>query len=256
MRKRSGFTLVEVLLAIFIGLILMGVAYVAMTSGQRASAGMERKVAAMQDVRGALQTMGLELSMASYNSNYVSGIWHDLPNPGGPVTCTPSGDQTYRGIRRATPTFIAIEMDLGETGFAGDESGEIVYYEYDPANQYIKRQAANCGKNLGYGVPFLGSNPHAANPTPRTVRVINNNVEAPARNIVNGRNQVAVFRYYNGRNPANELYPDINRDDIRDIRRIDIILAVETDEVDPSSQTRRQMTYSTSVFVRNHALGS
>lgn len=256
MRRRTGFTLVEVLFAIFIGLILMGVAYVAMNSGQRASAGMERKVAAQQDVRGAMQTIGLELSMASYNPNYLTGIWHDLPPIGNTVQCTPLGNQTYKGIREATPNSITVEMDLGESNFAGDERGEIIRYVYDTARQFVSRETANCGNSRGTGaaLPFLGMSP--ASHKPRTVRVINNNLEAPPRNIVNGRNEVAVFRYYDGRNPANELYPHLNGDQIPDIRRIDITLAVETDEVDPNSHVRRQMTYSTSVFVRNHALGS
>ena len=82
------------------------------------------------------------------------------------------------------------------------------------------------------------------------MRVINNDL-----NIVNGRNDVAVFRYYNGIGAGGELFPHINPGDIPNIRRIDITLAVETDEVDPSTKTRKQMTSMTSVAVRNHALG-
>jgi hypothetical protein len=41
---------------------------------------------------------------------------------------------------------------------------------------------------------------------------------------------------------------------IPNIRRIDITLAVETEEVEPTTKARRQMTYSTSMLVRNHAL--
>jgi prepilin-type N-terminal cleavage/methylation domain-containing protein len=91
--NERGFTLVEILFAIFVGMVLMGAAYLAMNSGQQSSAGIERKVAAQQDVRASLQTMGLELSMASYNPNYVSGIWHDLPPFGNIVQCTASGNQ-------------------------------------------------------------------------------------------------------------------------------------------------------------------
>jgi type II secretory pathway component PulJ len=217
----KGFSLVEILFAIFVGMVLMGAAYLAMNSGQQASAGIERKVAAQQDVRASLQTMGLELSMASYNPNYITGIWHDLPQPGQLVSCA-SGNQTNRGIRKPTPTSIIVEMDVGESGSVGDQKGEIVLYEYDKDNQYISRQTANCGNNLGYGIPFLGSNPNASPPKPRTVRVINNNLEDPSRNIVNGRNDVAVFRYYNGIGAGGELFPDINPDDIPNIRRIDI----------------------------------
>jgi len=77
-RKDKGFTLVELLMAVFIGLILLSAVYVSISSGQRSSVGIDRRVAAQQDVRGALQTMGIELSMASFNPNFFSGIWHRL----------------------------------------------------------------------------------------------------------------------------------------------------------------------------------
>jgi hypothetical protein len=236
-------------------MVLMGAAYLAMNSGQQASAGIERKVAAQQDVRASLQTMGLELSMASYNPNYRTGIWQDIPAIGSGLSCTPSANQTCRGIREATPTAITVEMDLGESNKVGDEKGEIVRYRYNTDNQFISRETINCDKrNVGGALPFLGSNPNASTPKPRTVRVINNNLDDPFRNILNGRNDVAVFRYYNGIGAGGELFPDINPGDIPNIRRIDITLAVETDEVDPSTKARKQMTYMTSVAVRNHAL--
>jgi prepilin-type N-terminal cleavage/methylation domain-containing protein len=247
---QRGFTLVEVLFAIFMGAMLMAVAYIAMTSGQQSSAGMERKVAAQQDVRAALQVMRLELSMASYNPNYISGIWHDLPAMGSIVQCTASGNQAYKGIREAAPTSITIEMDLNENSRMGDPSlSEIVRYNYDMANQYITRETANCGKTRdpGAAFPFLGDNPKKGRP--RTVRVINDTL-----GVANGHNAPAVFRYYDARNPTNELYPGEDPNVIPDIRRVDIALAVETDEVDPSTNTRKKMIYSTSVFVRNHGL--
>jgi len=228
--NERGFTLVEILFAIFVGMVLMGAAYLAMNSGQQSSAGIERKVAAQQDVRASLQTMGLELSVASYNPNYVSGIWHDLPPFGNIVQCTASGNQAYKGIREATPTSITIEMDIGESNSVGDDRGEIVRYEYDMANQYITRETANCYQTRASSAafPFLGSNPNASNPKPRAVRVINNNLEAPSQNIVNGNNAVAIFRYYNGIGQGNELAincPTGNEPScaqIPNIRRIDI----------------------------------
>jgi prepilin-type N-terminal cleavage/methylation domain-containing protein len=247
---QRGFTLVEVLFAIFMGAMLMAVAYIAMTSGQQSSAGVERKVAAQQDVRAALQVMGLELSMASYNPNYISGIWHDLPPMGSTVQCTASGNQAYKGVREAAPNSITIEMDLDENSRVGDPSrSEIVRYNYDMANQYITRETANCGKtrDAGAAFPFLGDNPKKGRP--RTVRVINDTL-----GITNGHNTPGLFRYYDARSPANELYPGEDPNVIPDIRRVDIALAVETDEVDPSTKTRKKMIYSTSVFVRNHGL--
>jgi prepilin-type N-terminal cleavage/methylation domain-containing protein len=245
----KGFTLIEILFAILIGLILISVCYIAMTSGQQTSAGVERKVAAQQDVRAAMQVMGLELSMASYNPHYMPNIWHDLPSLGNLVQCQGSGNQAYKGIREATPTAITVEMDVGESNLVGDERGEIIRYAYDPDNQYLTRETANCDepRMASAAPPFLGDNPNAIPRRPRTVRVINQTL------IQNGQNVPAVFRYFDARHPATELFPTLaDPSPIPNIRRIDITLAVETDEVDPASKRRRQMIYSTSVLVRNH----
>ncbi len=87
----------------------------------------------------------------------------------------------------------------------------------------------------------------------RTVRVRNNTM-----GINNSAGVPAVFRYYNGQNPPQELLIDTiagtGTNLIRDIRRIDIALGVETEEVDPTTHLPRQMIYSTSVLVRNHVL--
>ena len=220
-------------------------------------------MAAQQDIRAALQAMGLEIGMASYNPNVFGGFWHDLPvlGSGTNVSCAGSGDQTRKGIRVATPTTLILEMDNNENKQVGDVAGEIVLYNYDMVNQYITREVPVCGApraNTPTNVqPFLGQDPNTT--LPRTVRVINNNLANPARNIVNGAGAVSIFRYYDGvadiLNPfGRELYPGTDPSVIPNIRRIDIILAVETDEVDPASKTRKQMTYSSSVLARNHAL--
>ena len=242
--REKGFTLVEILFAIFVGLILMSAAYIAMTSGQQSAAGVERKVAAQQDVRAAMQIMGLELSMASYNPNYMPNLWHDLPPLGSAtkVSCTGSGDQTLKGIREATPTAVTVEMDIGENGQAGDDHGEIVRYEYLPgANaQFITRETVNCGNLRGPGgaQPFLGSSGSPGQP--RTVRVVNDLRGIP------------VFQYFDAVGAGAPLNPGGNPNDIPKIRRIDITMAVETAEVDPSTKKPKQMIYSTSVLVRNH----
>jgi hypothetical protein len=78
--------------------------------------------------------------------------------------------------------------------------------------------------------------------------------------VINNDLNLAVFRYYNGIGQGTELAINCSAGnepsctDIPNIRRIDITLAVETDEVDPASKRRKQMIYSTSVLVRNHGL--
>jgi len=243
----KGFTLVELLFAILIGVMLIAASYIAMTSGQQTSAGVERKVAAQQDVRAAMQVMGLELSMASYNPHYMPNIWHDLPSIGNPVQCDVPGNQAFKGIRQATPTAITVEMDVGENNRVGDDRGEIIRYAYDQNNQSLTRETATCGQTVWSVDHFLGSTDDPQLKQPRTVRVINQDLN------------LAVFRYYNGiGQEGTELAincsagnePSCN--EIPNIRRIDITLAVATAEADPASKRRKQMIYSTRVLVRNH----
>jgi prepilin-type N-terminal cleavage/methylation domain-containing protein len=243
--RAKGFTLVELILALFVGGLLMAAIYFTMISGQRSSAGVERKVAAQQDVRAALEIMAMELSMASYNPTYRMELW--VKGPSGPPAsggCGVAGNPANRGIQEATGTSITVEMDTGENGtIGGADENEVIRYDYDAAEQYITR-STNCGTTQ----PFLGAASSAAGGT-RTVRVINSSVginNGPAEGVP------AIFRYYDS--GGNELFPGTQAADIPHIRRIDIALAVETEEKDPSTNAYRQMIYSTSVLVRNHAV--
>ncbi len=248
-RRAAGFTLVEVILALFIGGVLMSAIYVVMISGQKSSSGVERKVAAQQDVRAALEIMAMEIGMASYNPFLATGIW--VQPPGSPPSgndCVAAGNQTYKGIQEATPTSITVEMDIGSDGFgngsiAGADQNEVIRYAYNAANQYITR-STNCGT----AQPFLGADSGAATGT-RTVLVINSDATAP---INNGAGVAAIFRYYDS--SGTELYPGTTPANIPNIRRVDITLAVQTEERDPSTNQFRKMIYSTSVLVRNHAI--
>ncbi len=227
--NRKGFTLIEILFALFIGLLLLATIYFSMISGQRSSAALEDRVAAQQDARAALELMAMEIGMSSYNPNFVTGIWR---NPGDCVSA--SANQAYRGIQIATVDTITVEMDIGESGAVGDGTNEVIAYVYDTANQRVTRQVS-----CGGAQPFLGDIPG----NPRSVRVINQTLNIP------------MFRYFNGMGveiPAASLPVGIPN-----IRRIEITLAVETEDPDPNipgTNQRRRMIYSTSVIPRNHAI--
>jgi len=249
----AGFTLVEVILALFIGAVLMSAVYFVMISGQKSTAGVERKVASQQDVKAALEIMAMEISMASYNPWFETGSSFWLRQPSSPQDlandCKTPGNQTYRGIQEATPTAITVEMDVGADGFGngsigGSDENEIIRYAYDEGNQYITR-STNCGAPQ----PFLGADPGTAPAGTRTVTVKNKEL-----GINNGANTPtpAIFRYYNS--SGTELYPSTTPASVANIRRVDVTLAVETEERDPSTNQFRQMIYSTSVLVRNHAI--
>lgn len=225
-KKENGFTLVEIIFALFCGLALMGTIYMVLISGQKSSMALDSKVTALQGTRAVIETMAMEISMASFNANFTPNLWRDPANCG-----APSPNQAYKGIQLATATSLTFEMDLNENGIIGDIPNEVISYVYDIPNQRMTR-SVNCNA----ATSFLGEIPG----NPRSERVINNTLAIP------------VFRYFNGLGaeiPAASLPAET-----ANIRRIQITLAVETEDVDPNSFQRRRMTYSTSVIPRNHAI--
>ncbi len=229
MKNPRGFTLTEVLISIFVGLVIILAIYGAVTMGQRSTVNVERKVVAHQDARAALELMALEIGMASFNPSYATGLWK-VPGDCGTV----SGNQGYRGIQAAGVSTITVESDINENGVIGGtgNANEIITYTYDSAKQYISR-STNCEAAL----PFLGDDP--ASGKPRAVRVINTDA-------------VPVFRYFNAQ--GTEITTAQLPAAIPNIARIDLVLWVETEEVDPNTNQRRRMIYSTSVIPRNHVI--
>ncbi len=240
MKQRNGFTLVELMIAMGVTMGLLAAVYMAVNSAQRHSSAIERKVTAQQDAKPAIDLMAMEIGMASYNSNKTTGNWLVAAD-----CTTVSTNQAYRGIQEATVNALTVEMDVNDncTGdndpicmrnYTGNPNpNEVIRYNYDTANQYITRET-----NCGGGQPFLGDT--AASGTPRTVRVINGTLGFP------------VFRYYDG--AGAEITAAGLPAGIPNIRRIDIVLALETEDVDPNTGQRRRLIYSTSVIPRNHAI--
>lgn len=225
-----GFTMAEILVALTIGMILMSAIYLAVNMGQRTSSVLERKVTAHQDAKFALELMAIEIGMASFSPTTAASIWQK-PDCSGVAD---AAAQTYLGIQAATASSLTVEMDLNENGVVGD-TNEIISYVYVPADQYITR-STNCGGAQA----FLGDT--VASGRPRTLRVINATLNIP------------LFRYYDGSNV--EIAAGSLPGAIPTIRRIEITLAAETDQIDPDLGQRRRMIYSTSIIPRNHALNS
>lgn len=225
-KNHRGFTLVEIIFAMAIGLVVMGAVYMAMITGQRSSVGIEQRISAAQDIRASLEVMSMEIGMASFNPNFVPGIWRETG------TCNnPSASQAFRGIQVATANAITVEMDINENSAVGD-ANEVIAYVYDFANRRITR-STNCGG----GQPFLGE---VVGTQGRSVRVTNVDQAVP----------IPVFRYFDGQGvDITAGLPGA----IPNIRRIEIALAVETENPDPASQQRQRMIYTNSVIIRNHA---
>lgn len=234
MKNVKGFTLVEVMVAMGIGILMLMAIYTAVNMGQKSSAGIEGKVAAQQDARAALDLMVMELRMASYNPTLSPYVWVN------PASCNgASASSAYRGITAATANSISIEMDLNGNGAIAGDANEIITYNYDTANSYITRNT-----NCGGAQPFLGDT--TANQNMKTVLVVNSAAGVP------------VFRYYDGTFTAGGVGTEIPAASlpgrIPDIRRIEITLVVDTLNEDPNTGSRRRMVYSTSVIPRNHVI--
>ena len=182
LRGSRGFTLVELVMAIAVGLVLLAAVWTAVWSGQRSSVGIERKVTTNQDARAALNIMAAEIRMASFNSLFTANIWRN------PSDCSISANQNYKGIQEATDTSITVEMDTEmptPSGACGDNDNEIVRYAYDSANNLITRESITClggVRSAANAQSFLG--PIVGQPDVKMVRVINGTLP--------------VFRYFNG----------------------------------------------------------
>jgi len=199
MKKDKGFTLVEMLISLFVGIIAIMAIYTMINLGQKTSSNVERKVSANQDARLALEMMSLEIEMASYNPrpDYEGGSFWATPG-----TCSASSNQGYKGIQQATNSAITVEMNMdGGTSIGGNE---VITYAYNATDQYITR-SLDCGSGSS---PFLGDIP--ANQ--RSLRVINSTSTVP------------VFRYYDGL--GLEITSASLPARIPDIARIDITLWV------------------------------
>jgi len=235
-RKYSrGFTLVECVVAVAVGMTILGAVYMAVWSGQRSATGIDRKITTGQDARAALEVMAMEMRMASYNPLYSANPWTDI------ASCN-AGDAARRGIQNAAAGTIQLQMDLNGNGSCGDAANEIIVYALDAANRRITRETWTCsGAPASGGVQsFLGG---AAGEV-KTVRVVNNDSDAV----------VPLFRYFDsaGTDITSSLPGAIGQ-----IRRIEITLVVDSENIDPTlagGSQRRRMIYSTSVVPRNHGI--
>ena len=233
--KKSGFTLVELLTAIVIGLVIMAAIYGAMIMAQNTSANLGRKTVTQQDTRAVLDFMASEIRMASLSKKALQSTWNTfacgLVNP------------LNKGIQVATPTTLAVAMDLNNDGQIGvctcgaccgppnsctnpicAGTNEFIIYSYNNVDSITRE--VGCG---GPAPAILGGT-------------------APDSNV---RNTVAIplFQYFD-RNDL-PLPAPVN---IPFIRRIKITIVSETAQNDINTGQPRTMIHSTDVIVRNHAI--
>ena len=109
-KDNSGFTLVEVLVAVFFGLIVMAAEYSFFREQLFSLLTQEIKTATLQDARGALDIMIPELRNA--------GSWATGTAPAG---CS--------RVVTATSTLIRVQADLDANGDCSSAAGEDVSYD-------------------------------------------------------------------------------------------------------------------------------
>jgi prepilin-type N-terminal cleavage/methylation domain-containing protein len=221
--KKNGFTLVELMVAMAIGMVVMLAIYSASDLAQRSSSSVGRKVVTQQDARAVLDLMAMEIRMASFNPTRATGIWRNPGNCG-----ALSANQTYKGIQNAAASTITVEMDLNGNGLiANPDANEVITYNYNGASAITR--STNCaGNETILGGPGLGTN------------------------VANGAAGIPLFRYYDRLDniiPAAGLPAQI-----RNIRRVNITLVVDNEQADPGAAVPRRMIYSTDLIVRNHVL--
>jgi len=219
--RSEGFTLIEILIAMFVGAIIMSAIYGMMIVAQKNSGNLDRKVVTQQDTRAVLDMMAMEIRMASYNPMYTSATWSTIPSCAAMGISTPTA--SYKGIQVAEADRMVIAMDLNGNGSIGNVTGdnEYIMYYYDSGSGTLYRNVS-CGGNEA----LLGGS-------------------APFTNVING-STVSLFQYFDKDGNATTSIPDI--------RRILITILSETSEKDVNTQQTKKMVYSTSILVRNHAL--
>lgn len=222
---QNGVTLIELLIVIAMSALLLTALSLLLRTGLQSSAGIQMTASTQEDSRLAMQIMTAEVGMASYNPLFRTdpGFWVN--------NACASGDQSYRGIPEATANSITVTMVTANGDWIGDDPNEVIRYVYDVGNQRITRET-----NCGGAQSFLGDTVVSGNP--REVRVVNGALGLP------------VFRYFNGQGVELINMPA----DIPNIRRVEITLAVESEQVDQTTGSRRQAIYSTSALVRNHVV--
>jgi type IV pilus assembly protein PilW len=131
--NNGGYTLMELMVAMVIGMIVMASVATTFTTQTRAYSAQEQINQMEQNARGALDIMSRELKMAGYKPN------------GGSVT----------GVVSYSTTSLTIQADLNADGAVGTSASdnEQIAYAYDSANKKITRQvgtapAATLAENI------------------------------------------------------------------------------------------------------------
>lgn len=163
--RSSGFSLVELMIALSVGLVVIGTAYTLFFT-QNKQLGTQELISEMQqNARAAMDIVSREVRMAGYNRNKTS----PLPK----CTGTTSTAATCAGIKNAGANTISFTADLNGNGDltagSANPNENIIYDRYSSSGVYALGRTSNGTKHpLIEHLDFLGFDYFDANGTATT----------------------------------------------------------------------------------------
>jgi prepilin-type N-terminal cleavage/methylation domain-containing protein len=225
--NNRGFTLVELMIAMAVGLIVLGAVYALFTVQSKHLATQEQLAELHQNARVAIEMMVREISMAGYNQ-----------------TTDPA---TITAVNRCTGTTTASNTPCaGITNAAADTIGFVADIN---GNGNTTAGETNPSENIVYDRYHSETSPAGVYSLGRT----SNGSKQPAVEYVESLD----FKYYPAEGeaiPANETHI------LKDIRRVKITIVARTAKEDPNytdathGDHYRRYTLSSFAFPRNLAL--
>ncbi len=122
----KGFTLVELMIAMVIGIIIMGGIVYSYYVQQQTRTTQQLVVEMQQNARSAIALMRRELRMANYNPRLYDGNDNDGANG-----IDDPGESSVKGLLRVSPGSVQFTLDLNADGDDSDE-GECITFQLDP----------------------------------------------------------------------------------------------------------------------------
>lgn len=120
MAGSSGFSLIELMIALAVGMVVLAAIYGVFTLQQRTFSNQDRLVEMQQSARAAIDMMVRELRMAGFNPTGMTGT--DKPR-----------------ILSATANSIRFTFDINATGHTWGSNEDVQYYLYTPVSDGIQK---------------------------------------------------------------------------------------------------------------------
>ncbi len=211
-KHSSGFTMIELLIAMAVGLVLLAAVYSVFLVQNKELRNQEQITEMQQNARMAMEMISRDLMMAGFGGYNATAV---LPRCVGTTTAT---NAPCVGITAANANSISFTMDVTDNAGTGGPDGD-----RDDANENITYDVYTSG-----GVPALG---RKSSTTASKMPVV--------ENVTN-----LSFTYL----PATGTTATNN---LADIRRIQISITTRTANVDPGTGNYRYFTLTSMVTPRN-----